>query len=253
MAIDDSIDAVKAQVPGEPTVTRLLDITLDLAGVIFPPATIAAILKRHFSEKAARERIDLLLSTIAQILKKDQREIEKDQRQIAEMRSRLDSPGFVEALVLAVEQSAYRTFSESKVRRFASVLANFAIRSDLDWDRAAAFIRDVSEISEDDIKVLTVLYRVFGDMMTGSHEDYRVVPFPQKFTERRKGLYDAAREQGYSDEDFESNCERLRGLGLVCLVAYHDSTFFPAQVHAISECFRPTKRGMELLSLLGVR
>jgi hypothetical protein len=245
--IDDPIEAVKRQYRDQPD--PILDLILDVAGKVDFFAGVVSAIRKHFSKQAASERLAALLSAM-------ECTIRRQEARVQQVSAKLESPEFVEALCTAVIQTL-RTSDVEKIQRFASVLGNFAISSDLDWDRAAAFVRDVSEISKDDIIVLTILYRVFGNMMTSSHEDYRRDPFPQQFVERKKALYDAAKAQGYSDEDFVSSCERLRGLGLACLVVvYNQGDGFPMllnQLHNVSECFRPTKRGMELVSLLGVR
>jgi len=68
---------------------------------------------------------------------------------------------------------------------------------------------------------------------------------PNMFTEKMDALRSATDQRMHRD-DFYSHCERLRGFGLAIDVPRN-----PARMSPDDYCYRPTRRGLALLRLLG--
>lgn len=69
---------------------------------------------------------------------------------------------------------------------------------------------------------------------------------PNPFTEKIQDFKDAITASGLTVEEFQSVCDRLRGFGLAAEVLRNISRMAPADY-----CYRPTRRGLKLLRLLG--
>ena len=68
---------------------------------------------------------------------------------------------------------------------------------------------------------------------------------PNPFTEKAQELLKAAGEAGFHRDDFYAYCRRLEGFGLAMEVPRNTSRMAPGDY-----CFRPTRKGLELLRLL---
>jgi hypothetical protein len=171
-----------------------------------------------------------------------QERIEGNQEQIAALRSKVESPPFRAAVRLAMEET-WRTDEAKKIKRFAAILGNSVAPNDeLDVSEDVSdFIRAVAQLSERDIQALQILYSVFADVV----KVYPNLHDPNVFTERAGQLLKKVDESKIHRDDFYSYCKRLEGFGLAIEVPRNTSRMAPGDY-----CFRPTRRGLKLLSLL---
>lgn len=107
---------------------------------------------------------------------------------------------------------------------------------------AASLIRDVAQLSQMDLAVLRHLEEAFASLFP----TYPNMHDPNVFTEKFQDFKDAVRRSGLHPEEFQSECERLRGFGLAAEVLRNPSRMSPSDY-----CYRPTRRGLKLLRLLG--
>ena len=157
-SIDDPIEAVRMQHREQPD--KILDIILEIAGKLDPFTGVVSTIKKHFSQKEAAERVMALFKAHELVI----RGLGKD---IKDLEDRLQSPEYIEALIVAVHESL-RTSNLRKVQRFASILGyelalgKASLRT---WEDAAAFIRDLAELGEADIQALKILDSVQSDLL----------------------------------------------------------------------------------------
>ncbi len=164
------------------------------------------------------------------------------QTQIDEINVKLNSSEFAHAVVLAGTEAQAGTTQE-KIEEMASVLVrSLAPSSEADYsDDLTSFIRDVINLSHKDMQVLRLLADIYSDVI-------RVTPnlnSPNVFTEKMDILR-AAVDRSMHRDDFYAHCVRLGGFGLVIEVVRNTSRMAPEDY-----CFRPTRRGLRFLQLLG--
>jgi hypothetical protein len=140
-------------------------------------------------------------------------------------------------------EETWRTDEAKKIKRFAAILGNSVAPNDeLDVSEDVSdFIRAVAQLSERDIQALQILYSVFADVV----KVYPNLHDPNVFTERAGQLLKKVDESKIHRDDFYSYCKRLEGFGLAIEVPRNTSRMAPGDY-----CFRPTRRGLKLLSLL---
>jgi hypothetical protein len=241
--IDDPIEASYAAWP-EDWDNRLGDVALASMSAIFEPAHLLHALKEMFSAKRRIDRISYLLTGFrlkARELDSRVGELEKEK----DLKAKLDSPQFKEALFLAMEEAS-RTLSQKKIDRYASLLANSLIpeekvESPIDL---STLIRDVSQLTDEDIRVLDILRSVYADVVAQQPN----VHDPNAYTEKMGELRHAIVNSKLHPDDFQAICERLSGFGLAAEVLRN-----PGRMNLNDFCYRPTRRGVKLLKLLGER
>jgi hypothetical protein len=233
MAIDDQLDATHAAYPDEPR--SILAAVLKLSGPFAAWVSLANKLQEVFSPDSTAQRVKALLTVIEGYVRKHEREINK-------IIQRIESPGFIEAMLKGVSETS-RTANLNKVERFARVLGNSLCREkgDPDWEEAAAFIRDLAELTEDDLTALQILNQVMGDLFAPYPRQYP----PDEFARRNNDLKGEVNRRGIIPDEFHARCSRLTGFGLAIQVMFIASSMSPGDY-----CFRPTDRGRRLLTLL---
>lgn len=190
--------------------TNPLKILMALASV-HPKAHVVNSILEHFSVDKRIERVADVFEIFNQGMNSLERNFAADHLTLSEMRKRLDSPEFADAVVAAAEE-AVRTASAAKIHRLASVLANGCDPNiEPSDDDLTSFIHDVAQLSEADVRVLQQLSSAFtvfsglGDRREPGSES----PL--------KALDGAVREQALTD-DFHSHCFRLVGFGLAAQI-----------------------------------
>jgi hypothetical protein len=173
------------------------------------------------------------------------RVVEKDRKEIDDIKSRIASSEFTAAVREATVQTIF-TAEEAKIGQFGEILANAA--SAHDWSEISgnltSFIREIAQLSQADIKALTLL----GDLFAEMFKTYPNMHDPNPFTEKLRVLMSMAKTAGFHPDDFYSHCSRLEGFGLAMEVPRNISRM------ALGDyCFRPTRRAFKLLKLLGDR
>jgi hypothetical protein len=247
-SIDDPIEATRKQYPEE-SKNQIFELSLAAASALSPAFGLVESILSHFSTKAAFERVEALLKTLEE-------EVRRHDRDLLSLKDRLRSPEFIQTLMVAVDYTA-RTADLRKVQRFAAVLADGLVLGDQSerlWEDAAAFIRDAAELGEADIQVLGVLYSIQGNLPS-SHlapvqqdaagKMFQLSPDPNPFTELHEQVLNKVDEQHIPRDEFYSRCARLSGFGLVLEVPTNVARQSPGDY-----CYRITVRGKRLAEIL---
>jgi hypothetical protein len=259
MAIDSRVDAVEKQYPepGESPMLALVPTAVELA---LPHAGVflkfVELISGHFSAKERQERVAQLLA----ILHDHERLLEEIGKRGDALRVRVDD------LAEAVQVAAWRdaeAFDDLKRDHYVKIIGS-AVRSDVQIDSVAAFIRDVEQMTERDLTVLKVLNRIMNKQGDWNTQGGPPVPtplskvHPQTFIQRRQEMAGAiaealgvgtnvdATKSRFNPEVGYSVCTRLQGFGLA-----HEIQLSPREVPIGDYCFRPSQRGLMLLKLLG--
>lgn len=238
--IDDPLDAAMSQLEESPESTPL-EIVVKLA-TLAPFFAPLDALRDHFSNRNRIARIYEVLSVFKSEHEALQSELAQEKATLADIHSYLKSPKFTEAVVAAAEE-AVRTANEEKIKRFARVLANGSDpRIEASDDDLSTFIRDVSLLSEVDIRSLEIIISTAGLATLDSY----VVNETDGLLGQH--LTRAAAQEKLTQDDFYSHAFRLVGFGLVLEVP-RDT------VRQLANDFRflPTRRGRKLIALLKQR
>lgn len=251
--IDDPFDAVNEQCPEHPThpISRILEcppvsILIDVGAEMHPFAGMANAVRKFFSKGEAAARVKALL----QVLEKYVRDHDQ---QIEELSTKMDSPEFVETLLVAVDETL-RTANAEKIKRFALVLGHDLL-SDGDarsYEDAATYIRTLSELGEADIEVLSILHAFQADL---AHD--ASMPYPGRlFWGSMAGVKGEVAERGIPHDEFISRCSKLNGYGLVHKADYDDGPFLMPESDDMSYALETigyliTRGGKKLMDILG--
>jgi len=236
--IDNPLDAAMSQLEENPEST-ILEIVAKLATLVPLFAPLDA-LRDHFSTRKRISRIYEVLSIFQSEHEALQRECAQEKARRAEVDAYLKSTKFKDAVVAAAEE-AVRTANAEKIKRFARVLANGSDpKIEVSEDDLSSFIRDVSQLSEVDLRTLDIIISTAG--INTFWESY--VP---NETDGLLGVHliRAAAQEKLERDDFYSHAYRLVGFGLVL-----EAPSGTGQRLANNICFIPTRRGRKLLALL---
>ena len=154
---DDPLAAALRQSAGRPDHPRKVAVILAsaAAATINPLAAVllaaANSLRQYFSQTARAERLKAFFGLVVESL-------DRLNGRLDELECKVQSPGFLQALLTAVDESS-TTLNEEKLRRFASVLGYALVKggNQPDWDEAESYLRDVGRLTEADIQALRVL------------------------------------------------------------------------------------------------
>lgn len=242
MAIDDPFAATANQYP-EQHKNEIGELALELAGVACGPFKVFNILRARLFGNYGLERVNALFSALENEFHRDRQHVEKARGDIEALKEKIDSTEFADSLVLAADESQ-RTQSERKVERLGAVLANALLSDNSDivpGDDLVSYIRDLSSLMEGDVLALQFLCDVFKDVIRQSDMDD-----PNQFTYLMGSYTRGMKTMGVHHDDFYSRCSRLTGFGLATEVERN-----AMRMGATDRCFRPTRRGLRLIKLLG--
>ncbi len=239
--ITDPYEALKSQYAEEPE-NVLGELALRVAGEVIPLIGVVNAIRDHFSQAAVAKRLRTLVEAVNSKIQRVEKGVEGNEEQIAAIRSKVESPQFRAAVRLAIEET-WRTEEAEKIKRFAAILGNSVAPNDeLDISEdLSSFIRAVAQLGERDIHALQIVHSVFADTV----KVYPNFHDPDVFTERADQLLKKVDESKIQRDDFYSYCKRLEAFGLAIEVPRN-----PARMAPGDYCFRPTRRGLKLLSLL---
>jgi hypothetical protein len=254
--IDDPVDASFEAWPDESGATgrSFGELALSFSGLVFPPAKILGILKDRFLPSSRFARIEYLLEGIRLKLASLESEIKSKsntvetqttriREDLAALQSRIESVEFEGAVSVSCEE-AVRAPDFLKIDQFVSILVGSLTAND--WEQPDAeirtMVRDVAQLGEQDIRVLDMLGAVFLRVMFGNYQ----LNDPNPFTEKMEAIRNAIVRTGLHRDDFYSTCSRLAGFGLAIEELRNTGRMNPTD-----RCFRPTRRGMALLTYLG--
>jgi hypothetical protein len=233
-SIDDPIEAVRSQYPEEQF--DPLGIALGVLTPAHPLAKVGSAIKKFFSQKEARARVEALFWGFEWFIRNHDKRIE-------DIEAKLESPAFLETIVIAVNK-AVQSASFRKVKRFATILGYEAVYcgAEESLEDAAAFIRTLEELEERDIEALRLLHRHQTQLFdNGSYRNYNA------FNDSYKIIANQIEPSGFTKEEFYARCSRLGGYGLVLTIEIRANvTPLPQGTHT----FRITTLGDKLANIL---
>lgn len=242
--IDDPVDASFEAWPEEPggLGKKANELALSFGGLMFPPARVWKILKDQFAGPNRFARIEYLFVAIRMQLKILESQNTSNRERLLAVEGKLETPQFSEAVSAACEE-AVRATNTKKIEHFASVLV--ASLTPNQWadpgEDIGVMIRDIAQLGDRDMKVLSMLETVHVSAITSSPNLYE----PDAFSRETAALMRDVRSSGIHSDDFLSTCERLRGFGLAVEVLRNTAHMAPHDY-----CYRPTRRGLAVLSYL---
>jgi hypothetical protein len=240
--IDDSFDAADTAHPRNEAIVPAEVGFRAAAHLLGPLGAVVNDVRDYFSQRARDDRLEALITALREMIERLTSQVEGNAKAISEIQSRLESPQFTAAFREACIQTAF-TSEPERASRFGIILGNSLIADR--WletsDDLPSFIKEIARLDPKDIRILQLLRTVFADVI----KTYPNMHDPNPFTERQQDLLKAARDAGFEPDDLYSHCKRLEGFGLAIEVLRN-----PGRMNLGDYCFRPTRRGLKLLSLL---
>jgi hypothetical protein len=240
--IDDPLEASFAAWPEEES-GPATEAALTVGEILSDYFGIAAVIRDRFVSKNRAQRVIYLLQGVRLKFLEMEKRIGDVEDQVKAVKAKIAAPEFQEAAAVAAEEAA-RAVSSQKIDQFTSILVasiDPAI-TELSSADAATLIRDVAQLGGTDLKILNLLESAYFQLFTM----YPNVHDPNVFTEDFDKFKNAILLSGLHAEEFKSLCDRLQGFGLASEVLRNPSRMSPSDF-----CYRPTRRGLKLLKLLG--
>lgn len=238
MPIDDPFDAIEKAYPEKRSYLPE-DLAMYAAKCLLP-----AFLTDAFGK--VFERLDQNLR--AERAKATTRLLMAELKNLKENKaSRAELDDLKEAVQLAIWHDL-EEFNDNKRERYIKIIGN-ALRDEKQIYDLASFIQDVEQLGERDFVVLKVLNMVMNKRTDPTRDIH-----PNEFIQRRQELAVqlaialGGEPQGpsFNREEGYDACNRLQGFGLA-----HEIDVEPRQVPVGNYCFRPSRRGLMLLKLIG--
>jgi hypothetical protein len=230
--IDNPIDQIEAQHDETPPNHTFEIMMAGLSGMPLIGAVNA--IRQYAASNATRERFESLIREILEVIRNLDRDTES-------LKEKIESPAFIQALIVATERTI-RTSNREKIKRFATVLGYELAKGpdEGEWEDVEGFIRTLDEIGEADIKVLAYLYRFQSECFRGDELiDYNLI-----FSNMGQLLGNIT-QTGMSKDEFYARCAKLGGFGLVLNVERRKDVVPPGDYS-----YRLTKLGKRLMMML---
>jgi hypothetical protein len=229
-AIDDPIDAVHQQFPDKSQ--GVFAVASRFSAPFNPFAGVLDAARQYFSDKGRDQRVNAFLEAFEFYIKRHERQIE-------ELSDKINSPEFVEPFIVAINK-AIETTNIIKIKRFAAVMAYELVTDGTpqSLEDAAAFIRALNELGEEDIKALRLLHR---HQTQYRYQDYNLV------IDQYGKILPRIAEAGFTTDDFYARCSRLGGYGLVLQLDIRGTII---QIPTGEFVFRITELGKKLTDIL---
>lgn len=238
MAIDNPFDAIDKAYPEKRSYLPG-DLAMLAAKCMLPEFVMDALstvferLDRNLQEERAKATTRLLINELKDLQEK---KVSKDELE-----------DLKEAVQLAIRHDV-EEFNDKKRDRYVRIVGN-SLREEKQVQDLASYIQDVEQLGERDFVVLKVLNKIMNKR-TDPERDIH----PNDFIQRRQELaVQLAQALGgefqgpsFSREEGYDACNRLQGFGLA-----HEIELGPRQVPVGDYCFRPSRRGLILLKLIG--
>jgi hypothetical protein len=233
--IDDPIEATKKQYPEESP--GPLAVMIDVLEPWHPFAGMVAVFRQFTSHAETSARVKALFEAFEWYIRRHEAKLEE-----LTLEKQLELPAAKEAVIAAVTESIF-TPDIDKIKRFGAILGyNFmGKKGRAHWERAAAYIRALSQLGDDDIKVLRILHNLQRGNFTGTEQKPDLVALPRTM---ERALINAEKE-GISREDTYSRCARLNGFGLTLQMERPRG-----MASAVDYVYRLTRQGKQLMDIL---
>jgi hypothetical protein len=229
MAIDDPIEKIRGLLKDGGF--DGVGASLQVGGLVHPLFKVSSVAKNIIDGRKSGDRIAIAINALCDELQRMQEALPK------EMEEALDTDWFKRALNALMEQSA-RAVTDDRARLLATAAAHGCFPTGLDAHRQedlASYIEDLARLGTDDIQMLKLLRDSYKDVFKSDPN----LSDPNRFTQHNEGFKRAAEELNIHPDDRLSLGSRLTGFGLAFEAVPQDEHFF-----------RPTRRGLYLLSLL---
>lgn len=239
---DDPLENSELVWPDEAE-NELGELALGVSSALFPPAAVFKAFKDRFDQRNREGRAKYFFKALILKLRTLEREVSANSARLTEIQQKTESREYKEAIYVAAEESI-RTASSQKVHEFVAVLVgSLTVNQWADPNEdIAAMIRDIAQLGERDLKVLSMLKTVHASAISTAPNLYE----PDAFSRETAALMRDVKSSGIHSDDFLSTCERLRGFGLAVEVLRNISHMAPHDY-----CYRPTRRGLAVLTYLG--
>jgi hypothetical protein len=235
MAIDEPLDKIRA-ITNEDDKDPLGGF-LQAAGVVHPLFAIAAVINGLLDGQQRWERTRAGLRALCDELMRVRNRWPKD------LRSELESTWFKRTVTVLIEESS-RAVNEDHARLLARVAAHGCFPSSENAHRQedlANYVRDLARLGTDDIQFLKMLKSENIQVIKTAPNLNLADAFSGRFDDFKRALGQAK----IDPDDAVSLGARLSGFGLAYEAPRNNTRQSPTE-----HCFRPTKRGLYLLSLL---
>jgi hypothetical protein len=155
----------------------------------------------------------------------------------------LKRPWFRRGIQVMMEEAA-RSEDDERARRLGVAVAHGCFPGGENVHRQedlASYIHDLARLGTDDIQMLKLLRNAYREAIKTAPNMIEPHYFTQQFAEFKK----MAAELKIHPDDCTALGARLSGFGLAIEVLFNSGSQSPGE-----HCFRPTRRGVYLLSLL---
>lgn len=232
--IDDPLEATRQQYPEKSP--GPISVMLDVLGPLHPFAGIVAVFRQFSSQAETNARVGALFEALEWYVRRHESKLEE-----LTLEKQLELPAAKEAVIAAVTEAIFSP-DVNKIKRFGAVLGDNFLRqsSNAQWESAAAYIRDLSRLGDDDIRILRLLHDLQRGMFLGRDQ----TPDQAQFIGTMERVLINAERAGVSREDVYSRCARLNGFGLTLQMER------PRSVIAVQYVYRLTRHGKYLMDIL---
>lgn len=235
MAIDNPVEKIRALANEDEK--DPLGGFIQAVGAAHPLFAIASVVKSLLDGQERWDRIRNGLRALCDELDRIQERWPKD------LLAAIHSDWFKRGLTVLIEESA-RAANDDHARLLGRAAALGCFPTEQDRYRQedlATYIRDLAQLGTEDVRMLRLLGMVHRDAVQPPPSRCESPSFRAGFDRYRR----AVTEENMDLDDALSLCERLRGFGLASEVPRLDTIQGPDE-----QMFRPTRRGIYLLSLL---
>jgi hypothetical protein len=232
--IDDPLEATKQQHPEKSP--GPISVMLDVLGPLHPFAGVVAVFRQFSSQAETNARVRALFDALEWYVHRHESKLEE-----LTLEKQLETASSKEAVVAAVTEALFSP-DVNKIKRFGAILGHNLMGQSgrVEWESAAAYIRDLARLGDDDIRILRLLHNLQRGMFLGRDQTPDQVQFGGTM---ERVLIDAERE-GVSREDVYSRCARLNGFGLTLQMER------PRGMIAVQYVYRLTRHGKHLMDIL---
>lgn len=235
MPIDDPIEKIRQIISEDGN--DPLEVALSIGGPTSPVIGIVAAVKDALDGHQQSQRMRTAILALADEMNRMENRWPKN------LSAALESAWFKQTVKVLLRESADSDSAE-RAAMLARATAHGCFPDEANLHRqedVASYIRDLAQLASEDVSMLKLLKEAYA-------EAFRVTPNlhdPNYFTQHFENFKRLASERKIDPDDCVAIESRLVGFGLAVEAPRNSSRQSPGEY-----CFRPTKRGLYLLSLL---
>lgn len=235
MGIDNRIEKIR-DIANE-TVEECFGGLMAAAGAFSPLFAVAEAVRGAFNAADIRHRVFAAILALCDELESMRADLPSNAE------SALKTTWFKRAVQTLIVQTALEV-DEERAIRLARATALGCFPNDENKHRQeelASYIRDLAQLTPEDIRLLELMRDVYRDAIRTVPNMNRMDDFTNKFADFKRAVNDL----GIHVDDCLALSARLSGFGLAYEVPRNQTVQSPSE-----HVFRPTRRGLYLLSLL---